>query len=202
MFGNGGRAFIYTPASPYAVAKLMAHYNAKRHVDSGRFAVSAILYNHESERRHESFVTQKICKFVARVKKWKCENLAKGRGEGEKPKLSLGNITAVRDWGYAPQYMKIVWRMMQQDEPSIGEVIGTGKAISVREFAMEAFEYVGLDFSEFVEIEPGLIRPNDVQYLKAVPTVANKLLDREDMVNVYSLCHIMVNHQLKKEGLA
>lgn len=198
MFGNHmpglviDSAFDFRPCSPYAEAKLMAHYTVERMKHQGRFAVSGILFNHESERRHESFVTQKIAKHVA---------LAKMYVEGKIkkiPVLHLGNTQAVRDWGYAPQYVEMMWKLMSFDEPST-VIIATGKIATVEEFAKKAYLYAGLDWSGFVEIDSSLYRPQDIGYLCGDSTVANTLLG-DQLIDVDKLIPIMVNHQLQIQG--
>lgn len=179
----------FAPASPYAIAKLMAHHCTELLRDQGKFVVSGILFNHESERRHHSFVTQKIAHYAASAR------IRLDNGIREFPKLHLGNIHAYRDWGYAPQYVEIMWRLLQEDTPQ-PVVVGTGRSESVEYFARNAFEYVGLDWLEYTEISDGLIRPRDVDYLCADGTVANMMLG-DGLIDVDGLIPIMVNHQLQ-----
>jgi GDPmannose 4,6-dehydratase len=180
----------YQPESPYAVAKTMAHYNAMRHLGAGRFVVSALLFNHESERRHESFVTQKIAK--AAVEAWRWEHSLYPH-ISTKPTLRLGNIESYRDWGYAPEYVEIMWKMMQQG-PSVGMRIGTGISISVREYLQKTFALLGLDWKNFTYFDSDLVRPQDVDFLRADPALANNLLGRP-LTDVYELISILVEHQ-------
>ena len=185
----------FRPVSPYAVAKLMAHYNVKSHRNSGRFAVDGILFNHESERRHIRFVTQKICYHAVLAYKW-----VLGDRVGPIPKLNLGNIAAIRDWGYAPEYVEIIWNMMQLDTPNTWTV-GTGRSESVEYFVKSAFDYLSLDWEEFtVYRTDNLMRPFDVHHLCADPTDANKLLGRMPK-DVDWLVKRMVDHQLKIQGV-
>ena len=202
MFGNIGRpggefdlGMPFYPASPYAVAKLMAHYSVIAHREAGHFACDGVLFNHESERRHESFVTQKICKYVAEL------FANKIRGEPTPPKLRLGNIYTLRDWGYAPEYVEIMWNIMRQDSPKT-YAIGTGKSVSVSDFLVMALRYVGIDpdIKKYFEKSSSFLRPVDVKYLCAEPHTANKLLGRE-LTQVEELVKIMMNHQLKLQGI-
>ena len=181
----------YLPVSPYGVAKVMAHFGASSHRKHGKFACAGILFNHESERRPDSFVTQKIVKYVA---------LAKACNPGIVQRLKLGNIFARRDWGYAPEYVEIMWNIMQKEEPN-EYVVGTGIATSVLSFAQKAFEYVGLDWADFTITEsPYFTRPHDIACLRANPIEADKLLGKE-LTNVDGLVKIMMDHQLKVQGV-
>lgn len=200
MFGNRKYSGRYTvgdpfePASPYAVAKTMAHYNVVRHQKFGNFCVSGILFNHESERRHASFVTQKICKSAVKIYRFYQNGC-----QGEFPMLVLGNTDAVRDWGYAPQYVRTMTAMLRQDRPGT-YVIGTGQSYSVLQFAQMAFDYLGIGhlLKGHLEHSMGLIRPNDVQYLEADPSDANKLLS-EPLIPIAKLIAIMIDHQMRME---
>lgn len=143
-----------TAASPYGVSKLFAHRMAKNYRESyGMFVCCGILFNHESERRGKNFVTRKITHGVARIKL------------GIEKKIYLGNIDSVRDWGYAPDYVKGMWQMMQLDQPD-DFVLATGQIRTVRDFLTIAFNYIGIeDWSEYVSIDKQYIRPLDLDYL-------------------------------------
>ncbi|HVM20128.1 MAG TPA: GDP-mannose 4,6-dehydratase [Egibacteraceae bacterium] len=154
----------FHPRSPYAVAKLYAHWATVNYREAyGLFAVSGILFNHESPRRGETFVTRKITRAVARIH------------AGLQEELYLGNLDAVRDWGYAPEYVEGMWRMLQQPAPR-DYVLGTGIAMTVREFAEAAFATVGLDWEKYVRVDPRYYRPSEVDAL-----VADAALAKRDM---------------------
>lgn len=159
MFGNTcsgckmNEETPFAPASPYAVAKVFGYWMTRVYRESYKmFAVSGILFNHESELRGLDFVTRKISNAVAKIYL------------GLTNELRLGNLDAKRDWGYAPEYVEAMWLMLQHDRPE-DFVIATGEAHSVREFVEEAFSYVGLDWTRYVKIDKSLFRPNDVNYL-------------------------------------
>jgi len=155
------------PRSPYAVAKLYAYWVTRNYREGyGLFAVNGILFNHESPRRGETFVTRKITRAVARIK------------FGLQKKLYLGNLEARRDWGYAPDYVEAMWLMLQQDTPE-DLVIATGEAHSVREFLEEAFSHADLDWREYVEIDPKYFRPTEVDYLLGDAGKARRILGWE-----------------------
>ncbi len=141
------------PRSPYAIAKLFAYWTVINYREAyNLFAVNGILFNHESPRRGETFVTRKITRALARIKL------------GLQKKLYLGNLEARRDWGYAPDYVEAMWLMLQQESPE-DYVIATGEAHSVKEFLEEAFTYADLDWRDYVEIDPRYFRPTEVEYL-------------------------------------
>src|SRR5450755_949123 len=143
----------FHPRSPYGAAKVYGYWVTVNYRESyGMFAVNGILFNHESERRGETFVTRKITRAVARIQ------------AGLQEKLYLGNLDARRDWGYAPEYVEAMWRMLQTDEPD-DFVIATGETHSVREFVQLAFDYAGLDWEKYVEIDQRYFRPNEVDLL-------------------------------------
>ncbi len=169
------------PRSPYAAAKLYAYWMVRNYREAyGLFAVNGILFNHESPRRGETFVTRKITRAVARIKL------------GIQKKLYLGNLEAKRDWGYAPDYVEVMWLMLQQDQPE-DFVIATGESHSVREFVEEAFSYVDLDWREFVEIDPRYFRPTEVEFLWGDPTKARQKLGWQPRVTFKELVRIMVD---------
>ncbi|MCF8043692.1 MAG: GDP-mannose 4,6-dehydratase [Desulfarculaceae bacterium] len=180
----------FHPRSPYACSKVFAYWITVNYRESyGLFAVNGILFNHESPRRGETFVTRKVSEAVARIKM------------GLQDKLYLGNLDAKRDWGYAGDYVEAMWLMLQQEDPE-DYVIGTGETHSVREFVEEAFSSVGLDWREYVEIDPRYFRPADVEYLRCDPTKAKEKMGWEPKVKFHELVKMMVEADmaaLKKE---
>ncbi|MBI3696901.1 MAG: GDP-mannose 4,6-dehydratase [Acidobacteria bacterium] len=174
----------FHPRSPYGCAKLFAHWLAVNYRESyGLFACNGILFNHESPRRGETFVTRKITRAVAHIK------------FGLQEKLYLGNLDARRDWGYAPDYVEAMWLMLQQDAPD-DYVIGTGESHSVREFVELAFERAGLDWRRCVEIDPRYHRPAEVDDLRADSSKARRKLGWRHTVGFEELVHIMVDADL------
>src|SRR5919201_2135387 len=154
----------FHPRSPYGVSKVFAFWSAVNYREAyGTFASNGILFNHESIRRGETFVTRKISRAVARIK------------AGMQEKLYLGNLDASRDWGYAPEYVEAMWMILQQDEPE-DFVIATGEAHTVREFVELAFDRVGLDWQGHVEIDPAYFRPSEVESLCGDPAKARAQL--------------------------
>jgi len=175
----------FQPQSPYAAAKLYAFWMTRNYSQGyDMFACNGILFNHESPRRGETFVTRKITRAVSRIK------------AGVQSTLYLGNLDARRDWGYAPEYVEAMWAMLQQDEP-YDIVIGTGEAHTVREFVEEAFGYVGLDYQDYVEIDPRYFRPTEVDYLESDPGKAKRVLDWEPKVKYHDLVRIMMDADLE-----
>ncbi|MFQ6031729.1 MAG: GDP-mannose 4,6-dehydratase [Candidatus Zixiibacteriota bacterium] len=176
----------FYPRSPYGVAKVYAHWITVNYRESYEmFAVSGILFNHESPRRGLEFVSRKITDGVAKIK----SGLAK--------KLLLGNLDAKRDWGYAGDYVKAIWLMLQQKEPE-DFVIATGKNHSVRELAQIAFEHVGLDYKKFVETDPKLVRPAEVDILLGDSSYARKKLGWKPEVSFEELIKRMVDADLER----
>ena len=179
----------FWPRSPYACAKMMAHWMAVNYREGyGIFAVSGILFNHESPRRSETFVTRKITRGIAKI------------FSGKQRYLFLGNLEPRRDWGFSPEYVEMMWRMIQQDSPE-DFVIGTGESHSVREFIEEAFSYVGLDWSEYVKIDPWFFRPTEVETLRADPGKARKRLKWEPKITFHDLVRIMVDADMRRMDL-
>ena len=153
---------VFKPRSPYAAAKLMAYWCTVNYREGyGMHATNGILFNHESPRRGETFVTRKITRSVAEI------------AAGSKKKLFLGNLDAIRDWGYAKEYVESMWLMMQQEKPS-DYVVATGVGASVREFADAAFSHVGLNWQDHVDIDSKYIRPTEVDALVGTPTKIEK----------------------------
>lgn len=177
----------FWPCSPYAAAKVYAHWMTVNYRQSyGVFACNGILFNHESPRRGETFVTRKITKALARIKL------------GKQEKLFLGNLDARRDWGYAPDYVEAMWHMMQQAEPD-DYVIATGETHSVREFLEEAFSHLELDWRKYVEIDPRYYRPTEVHVLQGDASKARKVLSWQPKVGFRELIRLMVEADLDAE---
>jgi GDPmannose 4,6-dehydratase len=171
----------FHPRSPYGCAKVFAYWSAVNYREAyGLYATNGILFNHESPRRGETFVTRKITRAVARI------------AAGLQDKLYLGNLDAVRDWGYAPEYVEAMWRMLQQPEPA-DYVIATGEAHFVREFCARAFARVGLEWDEFVEVDPRYQRPAEVDSLIGDATKAATDLGWQPTVTFDQLVDIMVD---------
>ena len=174
----------FWPRSPYGVAKVFAHWATVNYRESyGLHASNGILFNHESPRRGETFVTRKITRAVARIK---C---------GLDKELYLGNLDARRDWGYAPEYVQGMWLMLQQDRPD-DYILATNETHSVREFIEVAFEQVGLDWKEFVKHDQRYERPAEVDLLIGDATKAKKILNWEPQVRFEELVRIMVDADL------
>jgi GDPmannose 4,6-dehydratase len=179
----------FHPRSPYGAAKVYAHWMAVNYREAyGMFAANGILFNHESPRRGETFVTRKITRAVARIY------------AGRQTKLYLGNLDARRDWGYAPEYVEGMWRILQK-ESSSDYVLGTGEAHTVREFVEEAFGYLGLDWKEYVELDPRYLRPAEVEFLLADATKAHRELEWQPRIKFRELVRIMVDGDLEAIGL-
>ncbi len=175
----------FHPRSPYGVAKVYAHWITVNYRESyGMFAVSGICFNHESPRRGLEFVTRKITYTAAKIKL------------GLAHELRLGNLEARRDWGYAPDYVRAMWLMLQQDEPE-DYVIATGETHSVREFVELAFDYLGLDWKKYVVVDPALYRPADVDLLVGDATKARTKLGWAPSVTFEQLVKIMVDADLE-----
>jgi GDPmannose 4,6-dehydratase len=175
----------FHPRSPYACAKVFAHHSTVNYRESyGLFASCGILFNHESPRRGETFVTRKITRAVAHIKL------------GLQEKLFLGNLEARRDWGYAPDYVEAMWLMLQQDEPD-DYVIGTGEMRSVSEFVERAFAVAGLDWHEHVCIDGRYYRPAEVDALQADFSKARHALSWQPSVTFAELVQLMVEADLK-----
>ncbi len=175
----------FYPRSPYGVAKVYGHWITVNYRESyDLFACSGILFNHESARRGLEFVTHKITNAVARIKL------------GLEHELRLGNLEARRDWGYAPDYVRAMWLMLQQDQPD-DYVIATGETHSVQEFCQEAFGYVGLDWQEFVVQDPRVMRPAEVDLLVGDASKASAQLGWQPSVTFSQLVRIMVDADLE-----
>jgi len=179
----------FHPRSPYAIAKLFAHWMTVEYREAyGLFACNGILFNHESPRRGPTFVTRKITRGVADI-------LA-----GRIDKLFLGNLEARRDWGYAPEYVEAMWRMLQQPEPD-DYVVATGEMYTVREFVAVAFSKVGLDWERHVEIDPRYFRPTEVDELCGDASKAAAVLGWRPQTTLHGLVRIMLEADLRAAGL-
>ncbi len=176
----------FHPRSPYGVAKLYGHWITVNYRESyDLFAVSGILFNHESPRRGKEFVTRKITYGVAKIKM------------GFAKELRLGNLKAKRDWGYAGDYVKAMWLMLQQATPR-DFVVATGKTHTVEEFVKHAFAYVDLDWKKYVKVDPSLYRPAEVHALHGDPKEASRVLKWKPTVNFRELVEMMVDADLKQ----
>ena len=172
----------FYPRSPYAVSKVAAHWFAVNYREAyGLYICNGILFNHESPRRGETFVTRKVTRAVGRI------------AEGLQEKLFLGNLDAKRDWGFAGDYVEAMWLMLQQAAPD-DYVVATGESHSVREFVELAFAEVGLDWSRYVETDPRYLRPTEVDALQGDPSKARRMLGWEPRVGFADLVRMMVAH--------
>ncbi|OLV15816.1 GDP-mannose 4,6-dehydratase [Deinococcus marmoris] len=175
----------FHPRSPYAVAKVYSYWQTINHREAyDLYACNGILFNHESPRRGETFVTRKITRAVGRIK------------TGLQSKLYLGNLEAKRDWGHARDYVEAMWLMLQQDTPR-DYCIATGEAYSVREFAERAFALVDLDYQDYVEVDPRYFRPAEVDYLLGDASETRRALDWTPKTSFEQLVQEMVDHDLE-----
>jgi len=171
----------FHPRSPYACAKVYAYWTTVNYREAyGMFAANGILFNHESPRRGETFVTRKITRALAYIE------------AGLQEKLFLGNLESSRDWGYAPEYVEAMWSILQQDDPD-DYVIATGETHTVREFLVEAFGYAGLDWTKYVVEDPRYLRPSEVDYLIGDSTKARKKIGWAPKTCFKDLVRIMVD---------
>jgi GDPmannose 4,6-dehydratase len=179
----------FRPRSPYACAKVYAYWITKNYRDGyGIYACNGILFNHESPRRGETFVTRKITRAIARI-------LAKNETH-----IYLGNLNAKRDWGYSPEYVECMWQMLQSSHPE-DYVIGTGESHSVKEFLDKAFSYVGLDVQEHVKIDPKYFRPTEVESLISDARKAKRDIGWNPKIKFDDLVKIMVDADMRAVGL-
>lgn len=175
----------FYPRSPYAAAKLYSFWITKNYREAyGMFATNGILFNHESPRRGETFVTRKITRAVAAIK------------AGRQDHVYMGNLDAIRDWGYAAEYVEGMWRMLQVDEPD-DFVLATGVGITVREFLETAFSHAGLDWEEHVRFDERYLRPTEVDALIGDPTKAEEKLGWKATVGPLDLARLMVDADIK-----
>jgi GDPmannose 4,6-dehydratase len=174
----------FHPRSPYAAAKLYAYWTTVNYRDAyGLHATNGILFNHESPRRGETFVTRKITRAVARI------------ASGSNEKLYLGNLDAIRDWGYAKEYVESMWLMLQAEKPD-DYVVATGIGATVRQFCEEAFSHANLDWQKYVVEDPRYLRPNEVNALVGDPTKAKRLLGWSAKTHWRELANLMVDADL------
>jgi GDPmannose 4,6-dehydratase len=193
MFGNvpapQDEETLFNPASPYAVAKVFAHQMAGLYREAyGMYVVRGVLFNHESPRRGPTFVTRKVTQTVARI----CA--------GKEDRVYLGNLEASRDWGYAPEYVEAMWRMLQDGRPS-DYVLATGDSHTVQELCEAAFGLVGLDWRNHVEVDARYMRPKDVGLLTGDASRAREQIGWEPKVGFRQLIQIMLEADLRAEGL-
>lgn len=193
MFGNSAppqsETTAFYPRSPYGAAKVYAYWMTVNYREASQlFACNGILFNHESPRRGETFVTRKITRAVANIV------------AGNQKDLYLGNLDAQRDWGFAPEYVEGMYRMLQVDEPK-DFVLGTGEAHTVRELVEESFGYVGLDWHDFVKEDPKYLRPTEVDVLIAQPEKSKSELSWEARIGFPELVRIMVDADMRKAGI-
>jgi GDPmannose 4,6-dehydratase len=175
----------FHPRSPYAVAKVFGYWSAINYREAyGTFAANGVLFNHESPRRGETFVSRKVTRAVARIR------------AGIQDKLYLGNLEARRDWGYAPEYCEAMWMMLQQDAPE-DFVIATGESHSVREFVERAFARAGLDWHAYVEIDPRYYRPAEVDDLRGDASKAKRVLGWSPKTTFAMLVDLMVDADIQ-----
>lgn len=189
MFGNAAppqsEETVFEPRSPYAIAKVYAYWMTVNYREAyDMFAANGILFNHESPRRGPTFLSRKVTRAVARIK------------AGLQQKVYLGNLDSRRDYGYTPEYVEVMWQILQQDSPD-DFVIGTGVAPTIREFVEEAFAYADMDWQEYVEIDPRYFRPTEVDYLHADPSKARRQLGWEPRITYKKLIPIMVDADLE-----
>ena len=177
---------VFRPRSPYATSKLMAYLSTVNYREAyGIHATNGVLFNHESPRRGETFVTRKITSAVAKI------------ATGSKEKLYLGNLDATRDWGFAKEYVESMWLMLQQKQ-SDDYVIATGVGATVRDFAQAAFEHVGLNYKDYVEVDKRYVRPTEVDALVGDPSKAEKILGWKAKTHWKALAKLMVDADIEK----
>jgi GDPmannose 4,6-dehydratase len=189
MFGAApapqSEATPFYPRSPYAVSKLAAHWYAVNYREAyGLFICNGILFNHESPRRGETFLTRKVTRAVGRIKL------------GMQEKLYLGNLDARRDWGFAGDFVEAMWLMLQQDEPG-DYVVATGESYSVREFIEAAFGHAGLDWEQHIAFDPRYLRPTEVDVLQGDASRARQTLGWKPKVSFTELVRMMVDHDME-----
>ena len=178
----------FHPRSPYGVSKVFGHWMAVNYREGyGMHVSNGILFNHESPRRGENFVTRKITMGLAAIRK------------GKAKELRLGNLDAQRDWGFAKDYVEAMWLMLQQEKPD-DYVIATGETHSVREFLDEAFAYAGLDWKGFVKVDPKYFRPAEVDFLLGDPSKARRVLGWQPKVTFKALVRLMVDADMEGQG--
>ena len=178
----------FHPRSPYAIAKVMAHHTAVHYREAhGLFICNGIMFNHESPRRGENFVTRKIAKAAARISR------------GLEKEVLLGNLAAKRDWGYAPEYVAAMWQMLQQPEPD-DFVVATGETHSIEDFAQAAFDFVGLDWRERVRHDDQYDRPTEVDLLLGDASKAQRILGWKPAMTFQKLVETMIEAEIAALG--
>jgi GDPmannose 4,6-dehydratase len=192
MFGESpppqNEETIFKPRSPYAIAKVYGFWMAANYREAyDLFVTNGILFNHESPRRGATFLSRKVTRAIARIK------------AGLQEKVYLGNLEARRDYGYTPEYVEVMWRMLQQEKPD-DFVVGTGDAPTIQEFVEEAFGYASMDWHDYVEIDSRYFRPTEVDFLQADSSKARKMLDWEPTITYKPLVRIMVDADLEAVG--
>ncbi len=175
----------FYPRSPYGIAKQFAYWTTVNYREMGLFASNGILFNHESPRRGGTFVSKKITTAAARIKR------------GQQKELLLGNLDAMRDWGYAKEYVEAMWLMLQQETPE-DFVIATGETHTVQEFVEEAFSYLGLEWRDYVHIDPKYYRPTEVDILQGDASKAKRVLGWEPRVKFHELVRLMIDAEYEK----
>ncbi len=193
MFGNANppqsETTAFYPRSPYGVAKVYAYWMTVNYRESNQlFASNGILFNHESPRRGETFLTRKVTRAISNIVANKQQH------------LYLGNLEAKRDWGFAPEYVEGMYLMLQTDSPD-DFVLGMGETHTVQEFVEEAFQYAGLDWKEYVREDPRYFRPTEVDVLTAEPSKAKNILKWEPKITFRELIHIMIDADMRKAGI-
>jgi GDPmannose 4,6-dehydratase len=194
MFGNADETpqneqTPFRPRSPYGISKVAGYHLTSNYREAyGLFACNGILFNHESERRGYEFVTRKVTSTVARIR------------HGLAHELRLGNLDARRDWGYAPDYVEAMWRMLQQEAPD-DYVVATGESHSVREFVEHAFGVVGLDWQSYVRGDDLLFRPNEIRELKGDAAKARKALEWRPSLGFGDVVKKMVEADVTRVGV-
>jgi GDPmannose 4,6-dehydratase len=179
----------FQPRSPYAIAKAYAYWMTVNYREAySMFAVNGVLFNHESPRRGETFLTRKVTRAVARIT------------GGLQEHVYLGNLDSRRDYGYAPEYVELMWRMLQHDSPD-DYVVGTGVAPTMKEFVREAFEYAGMEWQKYVKIDERYFRPTEVDYLEADSSKAKEILGWSPKITYRQLARIMVDADMEAVGL-
>ncbi len=192
MFGSApppqSEETAFIPQSPYAAAKVYAYWITHNYREAYKlFATNGILFNHESPRRGLTFVTRKITRALAMIK------------AGKQKDLVLGNLEARRDWGYAPEYVEVMYRLMTE-APAGDYVVGTGETHSIREFLEEAFSYAGMNWQDYVSTDPRYLRPTEVNYLLSDPAIVKSTLGWEPVIKFKQLVRIMVDADLARQG--
>ena len=177
----------FNPQSPYSIGKLAGYHVIKKAREGGLFACNGILFNHESERRGDDYLTRKVTKAIGRIL------------SGKQKELRLGNLASKRDWGYSPEFVEAAWRMLQQETPG-DYVIGTGETHTVQEWVEAAFAHAGLVWSTYVVIDQKLFRPAEVDVLQADYSKAKKVLGWEPKVTFAELVVKMVDHDIKEQA--